>query len=248
MKQTRAYNFLVKIIKATVHFIGFDVRWRNVRSSEDLLLKAIIKKFNIQTIIDVGANEGQYAEELLAHGFNGKIYSFEPIPSVFEKMKTKSRKNTSQWIMINRGLGSEEAELPINVSANFASSSLYQVGEKSLAAEPATRTTHQEKVKITTLDSYFSKQSFFDKEVMLKLDVQGFELEALKGAVKHLENIKVVQVELSFTEVYKSAPLYLDIINFLKQYNFELFTFFPVFVDSGSGRMLQADGLFIKAE
>jgi FkbM family methyltransferase len=248
MERSMLYNFAKKIFRDTVHFLGFEVVRYNVRTSEDILLKTIVKKFNIKTIIDVGANEGQYAEGLIAHGFNGKIYSFEPISSVYEKMKRRSQKKKEQWITINKGLGNIEAELPINVTANFASSSLYQVGEKSLAAEPATRITHQEKISITTLDSWFPKEFSFEDEVMLKLDVQGFELEALKGAVTNLKRIKIVQAELSFTEVYKNAPQYLEVITFLQNHEFELFTFLPVFIDANSGRMLQADGLFVRTE
>src|SRR5690606_22917344 len=107
----------------------------------------------------------------------GKIYSFEPIPSVYEKLKKASLKFPNQWEAVNLGLGSKEEELTIHVTENLVSSSLFEVGANSLEAEPDTKIVRSEVVKITTLDHFLTPDKR-EGNVLLKLDVQGYELEA----------------------------------------------------------------------
>jgi FkbM family methyltransferase len=239
------YNFLKKRFKRIIHALGYDVHSHNIFTSEDVLLKTILEHFNIRTVLDVGANEGQFGSKIIDLGYSGKIYSFEPIVSV-HKMLTQNASKFPQWSAINMGIGNKEEELMINVSENLASSSVFEVDRKSVQADPATRTTHQEKIKITTIDSFVSSQKNLDAEILLKLDIQGFELEALKGARASLPNFKLIQVELSFIPVYEKAPLYKEVINFLEENDFEIFTLTPAFVDGKTGRMLQADGIFVR--
>ncbi|HTF27963.1 MAG TPA: FkbM family methyltransferase, partial [Flavitalea sp.] len=151
----------------------------------------------------------------------------------------------TNWNVYNLGMGSKEEEVMMNISENFVSSSILKVGEASLSAEAKTKTTHQEKIKITKLDTFLESR-VVPKEILLKLDVQGYEMEALKGSIGYLSQIKVIQVELSFTEIYEGAPLYDEIISFLKSHGYEIFSIIPGFRDERSGRMLQADGLFVK--
>src|ERR1700690_268886 len=141
-----------KSIKKTFHLLQLDIRRHNLYHSDEILLQTIIGNFDIKTVIDVGANEGQYAESLIEHGFKGAIYSLEPIPSVFEVLKKKSVKH-AQWSVFNLGVGSRKGELIINVSQNLASSSIFNVTPVSLASEPKTRITHQERINMTTIDS-----------------------------------------------------------------------------------------------
>ena len=239
------YNFFKGIFKSALHTLGFDVVRYNLHHSGDVLLQTIYRQFGIRTVIDVGANEGQYIAKIIQQGFGGKVYSFEPIPSVFEKLK-KNSASYPNWTAINLGIGSKEEELLINVSENFESSSILNVGENSVHANPATKTTHQEKIKVITLDSFLAGGVVPDKPMLLKLDVQGFEMEALQGALGSLQDFSVLQVELSFIPVYQGAPSYHDVTTFLEGRGFEIFTLLPAFIDDKTGRMLQADGVFVR--
>lgn len=236
---------VIKSLKNFLRFFGVDLVGYNLYHSNDVLLQTIISHFHISTILDVGANSGQYVEEVIRHGYNGRILSFEPIPSVFEQLSKMSRKYRNVRAY-NIGMGNSETELMINVSENLASSSILNVGDASLAAEPKTRTTHQEKIRITTIDTFLKHNEPLDKEILLKLDVQGYELEALKGAILSLKQIKLIQTELSFTMLYEKGPLYDEIVSFLADHGFEIFTIIPGFRDERSGRMLQADGIFVR--
>src|SRR4051812_27543889 len=107
IKNSKLYIRSKKLFKATIHSWGFDVIRYNVHTSEDVLLDTIIKHFKIDTILDVGANEGQYAQGIFEKGFSGNVYSFEPIKEVFQKLKTNSAM-TPGWFSFNAGVGSKE--------------------------------------------------------------------------------------------------------------------------------------------
>ena len=239
-------RFVVGPIKRVLRAMGVDLVRYDLYHSEDLLLTKIISFYEVRTILDVGANIGQYAQRRWEQKFAGKIYSFEPLPEAFRKLSEQA-KRVGNWEVFNAGIGSREEDVVINVSENLVSSSMLSVAEASLAAEPATRTTRKEKVSLTTIDAVFSRHTF-QESVLLKLDVQGFEQEALQGALLSLSRIRVIQVELSYVEVYRGGPLADEVVRFLKERGFSLFTLIPGFRDEKSGRMLQADGVFVREE
>jgi hypothetical protein len=71
-------------------------------------------------------------------------------------------------------------------------------------------------------------------------------MEALRGAIKSLPQIKLIQTELSFTDLYESGPLFDEVIAFLREQGYGVFAIIPGFRDETSGRILQADGIFVK--
>jgi len=245
MYNNRIYNFAKKNFKRITHRLGWDIIRYNVHTSEDVLLFTILDRYKIKSVLDVGANQGLYALGLIENGYQHKILSFEPIGSVFEKLQANCKKYPN-WTAFNFGIGNEEGELNINVSENFVSSSILKVEEISINAKPQTRIVNQEKIKITTVDNFLSTKPELEGEILLKLDVQGYELEALRGAIHSLPNIKLVQAELSFVPIYKGSPVFRDVVDFLEEHDFEIYTIIPGFRDGSTGRLLQADGIFVK--
>lgn len=240
------YNVIKKNFKKAIHYLGWEIIRYNVDNSEEVLLQTILEYFNIRTTIDVGANEGQYALGILQQGYKHKIYSFEPIREVYEKLKANSV-GYKQWKTFNLGMGGKPGELTMNISENFVSSSILKVEDIALKAQPQTRIVKQQVVKLIIIDDFFlAEEHDFEGEILLKLDVQGYELEALQGAIKSLPRIRLIQAELSFVPVYKGSPLFKDVVSFLEENNFEIYTIIPGFRDAKTGRMLQADGIFVR--
>jgi hypothetical protein len=83
---------------------------------------------------------------------------------------------------------------------------------------------------------------------MLKIDTQGYEMAVLRGAEKMLPRLAGVQLELSLAPLYEGQTLYLELIDWLRARGFDLWSVIPGFVDPSSGRMLQFDGVFFRAQ
>jgi FkbM family methyltransferase len=204
----------------------------------------IINYCNIDTLFDIGANTGQYAINLRENGYCKKIISFEPVKEAFEKLKKASAKDKN-WIINNYALGDANFQGTINVSGNSLSSSILNMLPLHLNAAPESRYIKQEKIEIRKLDSIF--YSFCSKEdtVMLKIDTQGYEKSILDGATNSLNNVSIIQLEMSIVPLYENEMLYDSMVSYLADRGFQLFSLETVFSDLAKGRLLQVDGTFV---
>jgi FkbM family methyltransferase len=234
-----------ELIKEIICRFGFQIQKHNIQNSQDLLLNRCIIFFQIDLIIDAGANIGQYATGLRKHGYTKHLFSFEPLINAFDQLKTKSAKD-NKWEVFNLGVGSSSGQLNINVSENLVSSSFLPVTEASTEAAPKSRFSSTQTVNVVRLDEFLIDRVSGFENIFLKIDVQGFELEVLKGAEALLSKVKVIQLEMSFVPMYKDGPLFADVLSTLDKLGFEIYTIIPEFRNETSGRMLQADGIFIR--
>lgn len=235
------------LIKEIAFRFGLQIQKYNIQNSQDLLLKKCIDFFQIDLIIDVGANIGQYAAGARKHGYSKHLFSFEPLTSAFDQLKAKSAKD-KRWEAFNLGVGSSNGQLTINVSENLVSSSFLPVTAASTEAAPKSRFSSTQIVNVVRLDEFLISRLNGFENIYLKIDVQGFELEVLKGTTALLSKIKVIQLEMSFVPMYKDGPLFADVLSTLDKMGFEIYTIIPEFRNEASGRMLQADGIFIRKD
>jgi methyltransferase FkbM-like protein len=138
-------------------------------------------------------------------------------------------------------------EVRLHISGNSESSSILDMLPAHLLGAPESRYTGGEVVSLETLDSVWDKVVPAEhREIFLKIDVQGYEGEVLKGADHALRNVIGVQVELSLVPLYDGQPLYRDLIDHLGALGFELCGVATGFVDPATGRTLQLDGIFFR--
>jgi len=102
-------------------------------------------------------------------------------------------------------------------------------------------------VNLYTLDhiakQYISPQS----KLFLKIDVQGYEYEVLKGATDILQNTIGIEIEMSMIELYENQKwLFSDVMDFMKNNGFSLYSLTPAFTNKQTGRVLQYNGIFFK--
>lgn len=207
--------------------------------------KRLLVHFGITKILDVGANMGQYAQELRKIKFEGEIISFEPISSVFEVLKN-SMKNDQKCTVKNFALGDKNETKTINIAKNFASSSFFT--RTKYFEEIATQTEYisEEKVEIKVLDTLFDSICKPEDVVFLKLDTQGYEKNILNGATESLKKIKGIQIELALKPSYNGAPGYKEIFKIIEEAGFILYSVEEGFEDKKTGQLLEIDAIFFR--
>ena len=211
--------------------------------------KKILNYFEIQALIDVGANVGSYGREMREIGFSGQIFSFEPTSEAYHFLEKKCKKDP-KWKCEKIGLGNKSEELEINISINSKSSSILEILPLSTENAPDSRFHQKEKIQIKTLNELLPRILPETNKIMLKVDTQGFERQVLEGASEVMDRIKVVQLELSFEPLYKGEPTFETMISLMKESGFELFSLETdlSFTNPKNGKMLQVDCIFGKKE
>ena len=205
----------------------------------------IIKHLEIDCLFDVGANTGQYATLVRSLGYQGQIFSFEPLSSAHKILKEKSI-HDNFWTVYDRcGIGDQNKVETINISGNSYSSSFLDMLEKHKKAAPDSEYLGQEEVNIYTLDNIFSYLQNGYKRIFLKIDTQGYEMNVLKGVEKNIHKIYAVQLELSMSPLYDNSHLYQDFFDYFIKRDFECWNLQSGFRDPETGRLLQFDGLFV---
>ena len=232
-------------IKLALRKFGIDIsRYPNGSFLNQVLA---IKHFGINAVFDVGANDGGYARELRVIGYNGKIVSFEPINSVFQKLLSNS-KNDDRWYVENIGLGAKDEKAIINISENTVSSSMLDMHPNHLRTTPNSKYVEEEEVSIFKLDSIFNKYYKKGDEVLVKIDTQGYEKYVLEGANESLDLICGIQIEISLVELYENSFLLTDVIKYMDDKGFKLFNIQNGYQNWQTGQQLQIDGTFYRKE
>jgi FkbM family methyltransferase len=228
--------------------LGWDISKYNVYNSEWLRLIETLRLLRVTTTLDVGANTGQFANQLRRTGFRGRIVSFEPLLAAHARLSQRASRDID-WIVAPRlALGECEGVLKINVAANSVSSSLLPMLDRHIRAEPASRYIGEEPIRCARLDEVAAPFVKPDDVIFIKLDVQGYERQVLAGAENLLSRTRCVRMELSLTPLYRDQALYSEMIQWMESNRFVLWGFEPAFVDPNNGRMLQVDALFCRLE
>jgi FkbM family methyltransferase len=181
---------------------------------------------NISGIIHVGAHYGTEFREYLDNEVN-IIHAFEPVKETLKVLKENVKKLKAKIKIYPFALGSKKIEKKaIFLSENNElQSSSFLKPKLHLIQHPNITFKKKEIVKVNTLDNLNIKDSNY-----ISIDVQGFELEVLKGSKKTLKKIDYINCEVNTGETYSNNPLIVDIDKYLKKYNFKrVETFFPTY-------------------
>lgn len=232
------------LVKKIFRLLGMEVHSHTPGASHDAQIVAALNNFEIDLVLDVGANEGQFAKSIRSSGFMGEIVSFEPLSNAYKLLQKNSKKDRKWAIHSRAAVGSEVGKIKINISANSTSSSILPMLNKLLVAAPYTAYVGVEEVPIITIDSVYSQ--YINRNVFLKVDTQGYEAQVIKGAVNSLPMIKGVLLEMSLVPLYEGQKLWEETINLMKDSGFRLWAILPGFTDSKNGQTYQVDGVFFR--
>lgn len=209
---------------------------------------ALLTRYGINQVFDIGANEGQYAQRIRRVGYTGEIISFEPVCNVYKNLTQNAAKD-SLWTAINMGCGDYDGEAIINISANTKfSSMLPQTSVLETEYITETKYVDKETIKVCTIDSIFNKYYTHGKRVLLKIDTQGFEKNVLEGSLKSLKDIIAIQLELSFRAHYEGEWLIKDMLDYMFTKGFTLVALEPLQNNFKKKKLLQGDGFFFRLD
>jgi len=203
-----------------------------------------LRSYGIKTVLDVGANEGETAVEFRQMLPDVDVISFEPLADSYAKMRAKLG-NESWWKGYNLAAGAENGQTVIHRSAYSLSSSLLPMATAHKEAYPYTAGSTQETIEVAKLDTVI--EGLMPKvPFLLKLDVQGFEIPALRGAESVLAHCAVVVVETSFIELYENQLLFGDVYAYLVERGFVYMGAWGQRDSPINGQPFQQDGIFVK--
>ena len=210
-------------------------------NSFDLL--NIINFYNIDVVLDVGASWGSYAKTLRRFGYKKRIISFEPVDKTHSKLLQNSMKD-AEWQVHKKVIISNKniKKLSINVSKDFDNSSVLNLSKLHKENHKNSQYTHKEEVECDTLDNLINHYPL-SKNLMLKIDVQGNEMDVLKSAINNLSKFKLIQIELSLQTLYEGQALYKEILNFMNEHNYDIWNIFPGYKKL-NGQLFQFDAVF----
>jgi FkbM family methyltransferase len=204
---------------------------------------AVLGELEVDSVIDIGANRGQFALCCRRLFPDARIVSFEPLKAPANTYRQVFARDTHTRL-VESAIGLTAGTAAMHVSRWDVSSSLLPIGQGQHDNFPLTEEARQETVSVSTLSAHVKADSIGSR-ALLKLDVQGFELTALQGCADLLERFKYVYVEASFIELYVGQALANDVVAYLLQQNFKLQCVANLSYGK-SPRPIQADFLFTR--
>jgi FkbM family methyltransferase len=240
-------NSFERITKNIFQNFGILIRKYNPATSEDLRRIRLFEHYNVDLVFDIGANKGQYATGIMDAGYKNRIVSFEPLSSVHSIIEKESNRYANWTVAPRCAIGGKNEEIEINISANSVSSTLLTMLDAHIEGAPESKIIGKEKVQVFPLDEIAEKYIAGAKNIFLKIDVQGFEQEVLKGAQSMLSKATGVEMEISLVPLYKDQSWLLpQILEYMEQKGFVLTSIVPAFTDNKTGKVLQCNGIFYK--
>jgi FkbM family methyltransferase len=196
------------------------------------------------TVLDVGANIGHFALAAAYAYPQARLYAFEPLPDCFARLN-----NTLAGLPnchgLNIGLGPAAGVFAFEQNQFPAASSFLKLAETHKREFPQARETRSVSVNIEVLDAV-AKRLALVPPILIKIDVQGYEDQVLRGGAQTLGQADTVLIETSFEPLYQGQPLFADIFRHLTGLGLEYHGSLDQIQSAQDGRALQADSLFVR--
>ena len=236
------------VIRHLFNLLGFEIKkiqnnqWNGYQrnSQEGAVVNIKSLNFNPDFIIDIGAAFGDVTRILKRHFPNSKVILIEAL-SEYESTLRIVKKELSDTDYIITAVGSNEGSITFNVHPDLVGSSLMNETEGK-EADGIPRT-----VPCTTLDAIKNKYQLNGKGI-LKIDVQGAELEVLKGASDILKNIEVIFMEVSLLGLFVNGPQLSDVVDFMKKLGFVCYDIYGNQYRPLDGAACMIDMVFVKED
>lgn len=215
--------------------------------SADERIVQLIALHGAGTVIDVGANVGQYARRLREAGLDLPIVSIEPGAEAHAALTRAAADDPAWTVGPCMAISDVRGVAQLQVNARSDMNSLKPMAEATLAAFPKAQPETIEEVRTERLDGILADLVGPSGEpVFLKVDTQGCEAEVIRGAAGVLDRIVAIQLEMSLAPLYEGEPTYLALLNELDRLGYDLHFVIPGYFSRVLGRQLQFDGIFVR--
>lgn len=245
--KNRINKFLRKF-NVEIHGLGYlqSLSKNEFKNHEDLVYTKVFKKNEKITIFDVGANQGLIISKFISLFPNATIHAFEPYQPYASLLNQQFYSNPN--IKINTiGISNNKGEQLFNINKSIDTSSLLHSKKTGLNSDEQVKTVNQINISLTTIDEYLKNEEA-QRINILKLDIQGSELNALRGAEIALKNknIDIIFTEAYFVQQYENQPLFSDIVKYLFDYGYVIQDIYhPIY---GLSKLAWCDVMFIRKD
>lgn len=203
--------------------------------------QSVVAALRVATLVDVGANVGQFSLLVRKLHPDAQVFAFEPLAAAAARYRALFA-GMPGVTLHQAALAPETGRATMHVSASADSSSLLPISDRQTEMFPGTAEVGTEEVRTGPLDAFVAPADIREP-ALLKIDVQGFELEVLHGCASLLDRFDHVYVEASFVALYEGQALADEVISYLESSGFELAGRHNESRDA-RGQLVQADFLF----
>ncbi|MBT5572602.1 MAG: FkbM family methyltransferase [Alphaproteobacteria bacterium] len=205
-----------------------------------------LKSHDVDCLLDVGANTGQYARAIRTNGYPGKIISFEPLSHIRHDLEHHAASDAHWDIAPRTAVGADMGEVEINISGESDMSSILSLDAIAHERLASTRAESREKVPVTTVAKILKDHAASATNIFLKSDTQGYEDQVLDGIGASWDRITGLQLELSMQPIYAGQPDHLPLLQRLADQGFQPHLVIPGYWSRHYGRMLEYDAVFFR--
>jgi FkbM family methyltransferase len=205
----------------------------------------MLRHHGIRTMFDVGGNVGQYATEIRRSGFDGDIYSYEPLSGPFRTMVAAAARDP-RWHPVQTAVGSSAGQITVHISKATKFSSVLPNAARNTDQSPEAEYVGSEDVAVQRLDDLVAEAKPGAGEIGVKIDVQGFERDVMDGATETLKRARFLEMELTPRQLYEGQMLMMEALARTEDLGFELSTVENIYASSLTGRSWQFNGIFIR--
>ena len=229
------------LVKMALARAGIDIRRLEENPAHNLLG---LRRLGVRTILDIGANEGQFAREALKRFPQARVYSFEPLPSAFAQLASWAS-GVDRVTPINVALGDCDTEMTINLHSDHSpSSSLLKRTDLSVELYPFTAAQKSVTVPVRRLDNLAAELSL-EPPLLIKLDVQGYESRVIKGGEAVLAAAAACIAEVSIDALYEGQSTFSEIFAALDRLSFKYAGNLSQ-VHAPDGHVIYLDAVFLR--
>lgn len=225
---------------------GFDVIRQNNNPKNTLLG---LRQIPFHTVIDVGANTGQFARYVRGIYPNSRIFCFEPVPAPFAELEQWAASQNGTVIPFNLAVGESNGETEMFMhEEHVTSSSLLATTGFMEQCYPFTKEQKSIRIKQATLDSALEKFiPEIETDILIKIDVQGYESRVIAGGSNVFAKATACILEINLDALYEGQAEFLELLMMLDQRGYRYVGNFDQLYGN-DGHCIFIDAVFLKKD